>query len=176
KSRANFRVIGKPAQRVDLAAKCDGRAVFGLDVRLPGLLYASVVHAPMLGGSIGTVDVGAALQRPGVERIVRLPPLGGADAALAVVARTTWHAREAARALSVQWRAPPAGPLDSKRIEAALEAAARAAAEQRSGFTFHQRGDSAAAMAGAARRVEALYRAPYLAHATMEPMNCTARI
>ena len=176
KPRSAMRVIGKPAQRIDLADKCDGRARYGLDVRLPGLVYASVVHAPMIGGSPGPVDVNAALQSPGVERIVRLPPLGGADAALAVVARTTWHAREAARALSVQWRAPPAGPLDSKRIEAALEAAARAAAEQRSGFTFHQRGDSAAAMAGAARRVEALYRAPYLAHATMEPMNCTARI
>ena len=176
KSRANFRVIGKPAQRVDLAAKCDGRAVFGLDVRLPGLLYASVVHAPMLGGSIGTVDVGAALQRPGVERVVRLPPLGGADAALAVVGRTTWHAREAARALPVQWREPPSGPLDSKRIEAALETAARAAQLRDGGFTFHSRGDSRVALAGAAKRVDALYRAPYLAHATMEPMNCTARV
>jgi isoquinoline 1-oxidoreductase beta subunit len=176
KPRSAMRVIGRPAQRVDLADKCDGRALFGLDVRLPNLVYASIVHAPMIGGSPGPVDVNAVLQAPGVERIVRLPPLAGADAALAVVARTTWHAREAARALRVQWRAPPTRPLDSKRIEASLEAAARKAAEQRAGFTFHSRGNSTAAMAGAARKVEALYRAPYLAHATMEPMNCTARI
>ena len=176
KPRSAMRVIGKPAQRIDLADKCDGRAVYGLDVRLPGLLYASIVHAPMIGGAPGTVDTNAALKLPGVERIVRLPPLGGADAALAVIARTTWHAREAARALPVQWSAPPQGPLDSKRIEATLESAARDAAERRGGFVFHSRGDSAAALSNAARRVEALYRAPYLAHATMEPMNCTARV
>ena len=176
KPRSAMRIIGKPAQRIDLADKCDGRAVYGLDVRLPGLLYASIAHAPMIGGAPGTVDADAALKLPGVERIVRLPPLGGADAALAVIARTTWHAREAVRALPVQWSAPPQGLLDSKRIEAALESAARDAAERRSGFTFHSRGDSASALANAARRVEALYRAPYLAHATMEPMNCTARV
>jgi isoquinoline 1-oxidoreductase beta subunit len=176
KARSAMRVIGRPAQRIDLADKCDGRALYGLDVRLPNMVYASIVHAPMIGGSPGPVDVNAALQSPGVERIVRLPPLAGADAALAVLARTTWHAREAAQRLNVQWRAPPGGPLDSKRIEASLEAAARKAAEDRGGFTFHSRGDSAAAMASSARRVEALYRAPYLAHATMEPMNCTARI
>ncbi|HEY6511653.1 MAG TPA: molybdopterin cofactor-binding domain-containing protein [Burkholderiaceae bacterium] len=176
KARADFRVIGRPAQRMDLVDKCDGRAVYGLDVRLPDLVYANVLHAPMLGGSLATVDVDAVLRRPGVERVVRLPPLDGATAAVAVLGRTTWHAREAARALQVQWRAPPAGALDSKRIEAALEAAARDAAERRGGFSFHSRGDSAGALAAAAKRVEALYRAPYLAHATMEPMNCTARV
>jgi isoquinoline 1-oxidoreductase beta subunit len=176
KPRHALRVIGKPARRIDLVDKCDGRAVYGLDVRLPDLVYASVVHAPMIGGAPGPVDVNAALRLPGVERIVRLPPLGGADAALAVLARTTWHAREAARALQVQWQPRPGGALDSKRIEASLEAAARGAAEQRSGFGFHSRGDSGAALTGSARRVEALYRAPYLAHATMEPMNCTVRI
>jgi isoquinoline 1-oxidoreductase beta subunit len=176
KARSAMRVIGKPAQRIDLVDKCNGRAIYGLDVRLPGLLYASIAHAPMIGGAPGTLDTNAALKLPGVERIVRLPPLGGADAALAVIARTTWHAREAARALPVQWSAPPQGPLDSKRIEATLESAARDAAERRGGFPFHSRGDSASALASAARRVEALYRAPYLAHATMEPMNCTARV
>jgi isoquinoline 1-oxidoreductase beta subunit len=176
KAPSAFKVIGRPAQRVDLIEKCDGRAIYGLDVRLPGLVYASVLHAPMLGGSWATIDVNAVLQRPGVERVVRLPPLGGASAAIAVVGRSTWHAREAARALQVEWRAPPGGPLDSKRIEAALEAAARDAAERQGGFGFHSRGDSKAALAAAAKRVEALYRAPYLAHATMEPMNCTARV
>lgn len=176
KPAATWRVIGHPARRVDLVDKCNGRAVFGLDVRLPGLLFADVLHAPMLGGSPATVDVDAALALPGVERVVRLPPLGGAGAAVAVIGRTTWHARSAARRLRVQWRDPPSGLLDSKRIEAALEAAARDAAAQRKGFAFTDRGDTEAALAGAHRRVEALYRAPYLAHATMEPMNCTARV
>ena len=99
KARSDWRVIGRPAQRLDLVEKCDGRAVYGLDVRLPGLVYANVLHAPMLGGSLATLDVNTALRRPGVERIVRLPPLAGANAAIAVVGRTTWHAREASRAL-----------------------------------------------------------------------------
>ncbi|HEX6017870.1 MAG TPA: molybdopterin cofactor-binding domain-containing protein [Burkholderiaceae bacterium] len=176
KPASAWRVIGHPARRIDLVDKCNGRAVFGLDVRLPGLVYADVLHAPMLGGSLATVDVDAALAQPGVERVVRLPPLGGAAAAIAVVGRTTWHARSAARRLRVQWRDPPLGLLDSKRIEAALEAAARDAAAQQKGFAFASRGNTKAALAEASRRVEALYRAPYLAHATMEPMNCTARI
>lgn len=180
KTRAAWRVIGRPAARLDVAAKCDGSAVYGLDVRLPGMVYAAILHAPMLGGAPGVVNVDAALQLPGIERIVRLPPLAGADAALAVVGRSSWHTREAIAALAargwVRWQQRPAGALDSKAIEAALEAAARDAAARRGGFAFHARGDSAAALAGAARRVEALYRAPYLAHATMEPMNCTARV
>lgn len=176
KPASAWRVIGQPARRIDLVDKSNGRAVFGLDVRLPGLLYADLLHAPMLGGSPATVDVDAALAQPGVERVVRLPPLGGASAAIAVVARTTWHARTAARGLRVQWRDPPLGLLDSKRIEAALEAAARDAAAQQHGFAFTSRGNTRAALAEASRRIEALYRAPYLAHATMEPMNCTARV
>ena len=169
-------MIGRPAQRLDLSDKCDGRARFGLDVRLPGMVYASVLQAPMLGGSPASLDVDEVLRRPGVERVVRLPPLAGAGAAVAVIGRTTWHAREAARSLQVQWRAPASGLLDSKRIEASLEGTARDAADKRGGFVFHSRGDSHAALAGAAKRVEALYRAPFLAHATMEPMNCTARL
>jgi len=180
KPRAAWRLIGRAAARVDVAAKCDGSALYGLDVRLPGLVYAGIVHAPMLGGAPGPVNVDAVLQLPGVERIVRLPPLAGADAALAVVGRSTWHTREAIAALAtrgwVQWQPRPAGALDSKTIEASLEAAARDAATTRGGFAFHARGESAAALAAAPRRVEALYRTPYLAHATMEPMNCTARV
>ena len=176
KPTSSFRVIGRPAVRIDAGDKSDGRALFGLDVRLPGLVYAAIAQAPMLGGSLATVDSDAVLKRTGVERVVRLPPLYGAGAAVAVVGRTTWHAREALAALPVTWRAPPGGLLDSKRIEASLEAAARDAAEQRGGFAFVNEGDSAATLAGSARRVEALYRAPYLAHATMEPMNCTARV
>ena len=131
----------------------------------------------MIGGAPGTVDANAALQLPGVERIVRLPPLGGADAALAVVgAHHLARARSGACAAGAVARAA----ARSARLQAHRS---RRSKRQRAtrpsgdgGFTFHSRGDSAAALAGAARRVEALYRAPYLAHATMEPMNCTARV
>lgn len=176
KAAQDFRLIGRPAARLDLAAKCDGSARFGIDVRLPDMVYACILFSPMMGGSVGTVNADTALRRPGVERVVRLPPLDGAPAALAVVARSSWHASEGAKALEVQWRAPPAGKLDSKRIAAALEAAARDGAEHDGGVAFWTRGDARAALAAAPRRIEALYSAPYLAHATMEPMNCTARV
>jgi isoquinoline 1-oxidoreductase subunit beta len=171
-----FRIVGRAAARLDSAPKCDGRALYGGDVRLPGLLYAAIRQCPMLGGSPGRVEAGAAWWRIGVRRIVRLPPLGGAGAAIAVVADSTWRARDAMRRLDIEWREPPTGRLDSKRIEASLEAAAREAADTEGGFAFTRRGDASAALRAATRRVEALYRAPYLAHMTMEPMNCTARV
>ncbi len=176
KKREDWRLIGTPAPRIDLAAKTDGSAVFGIDVRLPGQVYAVVRHCPMLGGGPGRVQADAALALPGVERVVRLGAVAGATAAVAVVARSTWHALRGARALEIEWQAPPAGVLDSATILDELEARARAALDAGTGLAFHRRGDAHAAMASAARRIEAVYRAPYLAHATMEPINCTARV
>jgi isoquinoline 1-oxidoreductase beta subunit len=176
KPRDGWTLIGQPAPRLDVAAKVDGSARFGIDVRPPGLLYAVVRHAPAIGGSPGRIDPSAALKLPGVLRVVRVPPCGGADAAIAVVGRTTWYAMQGAQALDGDWRPRPAGALDSGRILQSLEQAAREAADAGGGFAFHARGDAPAALARAARRVEATYRAPYLAHATMEPPNCTARV
>jgi isoquinoline 1-oxidoreductase beta subunit len=175
KPREQWHLIGRAVPRIDLPAKVDGTARFGLDVRLPGLVYAVVRHAPALGGSPGRVDVEPAMKLAGVERVVRLGPYAGSTAALAVVGRSSWHARRGAAALVVDWQPPPAGTLDSNSIAASLDAAARAAAASDEGMAFHRRGDANLTLAGAARRVEALYRAPYLAHATMEPINCTAR-
>ena len=172
KARTDWRLVGTAAPRTDVPAKTDGSARFGLDVRLPAQLYAVIRHAPAIGGSPGRVDVSAALARPGVERVVRLPPYAGSQHALAVVGRTTWHALQGARALDVEWRPRPAGALDSERIRSALDAVAR----EGGGHVFHERGDAPAALAAAARSVQALYRAPYLAHLTMEPINCTARV
>jgi len=172
KPAAAWRLIGTAAPRTDAAAKSNGQARFGLDVREAGQLYAVIRHAPMIGGSPGRVDTALAMAQPGVERVVRLPPYAGSQHALAVVGRTTWHALQGAAALDVEWRPRPAGPLDSARIRATLDDVARAGG----GVVFHRRGDAAAAMAGAARTVEALYRVPYLAHVTMEPINCTARV
>ncbi len=172
KDRKDWKLIGQPAARLDVPAKVNGTAQFGLDVRLPGLLYAVVRMCPMLGGSPGAIQPNAALAMPGVMRLVRLPAYAGATAGFAVVGKTTWHARQGAQAVEVQWQQRPRGPLDTQRIEAALEDALRTA----SGTTFFEKGSVAAAQAQAVRTVEARYSAPYLAHATMEPMNCTARV
>lgn len=167
-----FKLIGTNAPRSDVPAKVNGTAQFGLDVRLPGMLYAAVKLCPMLGGSAGSFDSSAALKIKGVERVVQLPALGGGTAGLAVVGVTTWHARQGAAALDVQWQQRPLGALDTAKIEKELAAIAT----QGGGFAFHSRGDASAAEKASARTVEALYNAPYLAHATLEPMNCTAQL
>jgi isoquinoline 1-oxidoreductase beta subunit len=176
KPREQWRLIGRPLPRIDVPAKVDGSARFGLDVRLPGMVYAVVRHCPLLGGSPGRVDVEPAMRLPGVERVVRLGSYAGSTPALAVVGRSTWHARRGAEALVVEWRDPPAGTLDSAGILDGLAATAREAASSDGGFAFHHRGEVEPSLVQAARRIEASYRAPYLAHAAMEPPNCTARV
>ena len=172
KERSAWTLIGRPAPRLDVPGKVDGSAVFGLDVRVPGMKFAAVRLCPMLGGSPGRVDASRALAMPGVDRIVMLPAYGGSTAGFAVIGRTTWHARRAAEAVDVEWQGRPAGALDSERIAQSL----RQAVETQRGFTFHQSGDVEEVGGRAPRKVEAWYHAPYLAHAALEPMNCTARV
>jgi isoquinoline 1-oxidoreductase subunit beta len=176
KEAKDWRLIGTAARRIDVQAKIDGSATFGIDVRLPDQRYAVVRHCPMLGGGVGAVNVDAAMSLPGVERVVRLGSFAGSTAALAVVGRTYWHANQGARALQVEWHAPAAGVLSSAAIDQALERRVREAAAAQGGFAFYRRGDVSAAAQSAARTFEQVYRAPYLAHATMEPINCTARV
>ena len=172
KNRKDWRLIGRNAPRSDLPAKVNGTAVFGLDVRLPGMLYAAIRLCPMLGGSAGAIRTDVALAAPGVERLVRLPAYAGSTAGFAVVGKTWWHAQQAALAVPVEWQQRPAGGLDSGRIGKALEAAL----DREEGHVFYEKGDVARAEAAASRKVQALYGAPYLAHATLEPMNCTAQV
>jgi isoquinoline 1-oxidoreductase subunit beta len=172
KEAKDFKLVGKSAPRSDVPAKVNGTAQFGMDVRLPGMVFAAVKLCPMLGGSAGSFDSSAALKIKGVERVVQLPALGGGTAGLAVVGATTWHARQGAAAIEVQWQQRPLGALDSAKIEKELQAIAT----KGDGFPFHSRGDADAAEKTATRTVEALYSAPYLAHATLEPMNCTAQL
>jgi isoquinoline 1-oxidoreductase beta subunit len=172
KSRKDWKLIGRSAPRVDIPAKVNGTAVFGLDVRLPGMLYAAVRLCPMLGGSAGAIQANAVLSQPGVERLVRLPGYAGSTAGVAVVGKTWWQAQQAVLAVPVDWQQRPAGGLDSRDIEKSLEAALG----QEEGYAFYIKGDAGKAGAGAVRKVEALYRAPYLAHAALEPMNCTAQV
>ena len=171
KDPTDFRLIGRSAARVDVPSKSDGSARFGLDVRVPGLRYAVVRLCPMLGGAPGRIDADAALAMPGVERLVMLPGDACSTAGFAVVGATTWHARQAALAVAVFWQQRSRGALQSRLIEADLEAAVRSD----EGHVFHETGNIAQAEA-TGRQVEAWYRAPYLAHATLEPMNCTAQV
>ena len=170
KARADWKLVGRAQPRRDLPAKVNGSAVYGIDVRRPAQLFAVVLMGRGLADRPGLTNADTA----NGLRVVRLPPLGGAPAALAVVGPTTWHALQGARALQVQWQAAPGRAPDSRAIAVELEAQARAALVGSAGFTFRDRGD-ARSITGA-RRLEALYRAPYLAHAALEPLNCTAQV
>lgn len=172
KASKDWKLIGQSAPRKDIPAKVDGTARFGMDVRLPGMLYAAIRLCPMLGGAPGAVGVGTALAMAGVERFVALPAYAGSTAGFAVVGRSWWQAQQAVQAVPVEWQQRPAGALDSRQIEQELEDALR----QEEGVTFYEKGSVMQAEAGASRTLEALYRAPYLAHATLEPMNCTAQV
>ena len=171
KTRQDWKLIGQATARTDIPAKVTGQAQFGLDVRLPGQLFAAVRMSPMLGGSVASVDTTTALATKGVSQVVQFDAWGGGTAGLAVVAQTTWQARQGAQALDVKWQAPATVP-ETKTIAANL----LHALNTESGFTFHEQGLPSQAEKAAATRIDALYQAPYLAHATMEPMNCTARV
>ena len=172
KSRADWKLIGQPAARTDIPSKVTGQAQFGLDVRLPGMLFAAVRMSPVLGGAAASMDTSAALALPGVAKVVALDAWGGGTAGLAVVGTSTWQARQGAQAVKVQWQAPSASAPDTTRIQAAL----LNSLNTESGFTFYEQGVPVQAEKATARRIDALYQAPYLAHATMEPMNCTAQV
>jgi isoquinoline 1-oxidoreductase beta subunit len=176
KEPSEWKLIGTAAPRTDLPAKINGSARFGIDTRLPDQLYAVMRHCPMLGGSVGRLDADVALKLPGVERVVRLGSYAGSTAGVAVVGRTSWHAKQGAQALEIEWRAPPAGAVDTRQIAQSLERTARDAARDGGGFTFYSHGLPGDTLKGAARKVEAVYHAPYLAHAAMEPINCTAQV
>jgi isoquinoline 1-oxidoreductase subunit beta len=172
KERASWTLIGKPAMRSDIPAKTNGTARFGIDVRPPEMLFASVRQAPMLGGIVQSIDSQAALAMPGVLKLVKLPSMAGSTAGFAVVGKTTWHTKQAAQAVQVEWVQRAEGALDSQKIASELLTKLKA----ENGFTFFDKGSADKAEASAARVVESEYLAPYLAHATMEPMNCTAQV
>jgi len=171
KDRKDWTLIGKPSVRADVPAKTDGSAVFGMDVRLPNMLFASVVQVPQMGGTLISFDAKEALAMPGVVKCVQLTSAAGSAPGFAVVAKSTWHAKQAADKVKAQWAQRTEGAIDTKRIESELKEKLKS----EKGFAFHEQGDAAKAESSAARMIEAQYQAPYLAHATMEPMNCTAQ-
>ena len=172
KARQDWKLIGQSTARTDIPAKVTGQAAFGMDVRLPDMLFAAVRMNPVLGGKAGSMDAQAALAMTGVRHVVALDAWGGGTGGLAVVASNTWQARQGAQAVKVQWPQAGAEAADTQSIQADL----LKALNTESGFTFHEQGLPLKAEQMAASRIDALYQAPYLAHATMEPMNCTARV
>ncbi len=171
KAPQEFRLIGQPTRRIDAAAKLDGRARFGIDALPDGLLYAAVRLCPTLGGRVASFDEAAAHQQPGVRTVTRFDPLAGGTGGVAVVADHPWHARQAADALAIEW---DHGPLQGFDSQAFMDGLSRTL-DQEKGYAYFRRGDVQQALAAAPRRVSAEYRAPYLAHAALEPINCTVR-
>ncbi|HEX5408702.1 MAG TPA: xanthine dehydrogenase family protein molybdopterin-binding subunit [Gemmatimonadaceae bacterium] len=173
KDPKDFRILGTRVRRLDTPVKVNGTARFGIDTRLPGMLYASIERSPAFGGSITRVDDSRARAMPGVKRVVQLAAVKSArsEHAVAVVADSYWHALSARRALHIEWNDGPNGSLDSAAISAKLTQLA-----EKPGLPARTEGDAGAAMQGAAKTIEAVYEVPYLAHATMEPMNCTAHV
>jgi isoquinoline 1-oxidoreductase beta subunit len=174
KSPREFKLIGKSVPRRDSAVKVDGSARFGIDARPEGLLYAALTMAPALGSSVASFDAAKALAMPGVVKVVyvsnAVAPLSGAGAAVAVVAAGWWQAKQAAQALPVTWRAGPDAALSSEAIFAAFANSL----DTESGYSFVDEGSQD--VGGVDKTVHAEYRAPFLAHAAMEPVNCTAQV
>jgi isoquinoline 1-oxidoreductase beta subunit len=178
KSPAQFTLIGRPVLRIDSAAKVDGAAAYGIDVLPPGLLYASIKMCPTLGGKVARIDAVAAHALPGVRKVIALAPVPGSSllpgqtsGGVAVIADTTFHAMRALRKIEIDWDHGAAAGLSSRALMDDLAQAL----DTHEGRAHFERGDAAAAMKSAAKVIDAEYRVPFLAHATMEPMNCTVR-
>ena len=170
KDPREFRLLGKPQARLDIPQKTDGTAQFAIDVRLPGMLYAAVAHCPVFGGALMRVDAARAKQMPGVRAVVELARTSTSVPAVAVVADSWWRAKTALAALAIQWDEGEYATLDSARQRAAFAALlANGSAREYEGI-----GDANAVLGSAKNLLEATYSVPYLAHATMEPINCTA--
>ena len=166
KDPSQFTIMGKAISRVDIPAKVDGSAIYGLDARPDGLLYAAIRFAPVFGTKLVSVDAGVALNRRGIKRIVEL------EDSVAVVADSYWRAKEALKLVTTVFEASDNDSTSSADIYAGFE---RSLADEK-GSKVMEQGDTEAAMESAADVIEANYRVPYLAHAAMEPMNCTVHI
>jgi isoquinoline 1-oxidoreductase beta subunit len=174
KDPREFRLIGKPVPRRDTPAKVDGSALFGIDARPPGMLYAAVRMAPVVGAGLAWFDAKPVLAMPGVVRVVDVSSsagrYAGAGAGVAVIARSWWQAKTAAAAMTVRWHEEEGSKLSSESIFAGFAAAL----DNESGYAYFESGTQD--VDKVAKTITAEYRAPFLAHATMEPVNCTARV
>jgi len=167
KDPKSWKIAGKPMKRLDTADKLDGRKVFGIDVRLPGMLCAAIKACPVFGGKLKSYDEAKISGLPGVRKVVKVK-----DTAVAVVADTWWRAKSALDALPIVWDEGANASVSSATIAEQLKEGLTASAINGS----RQNGDALKAIEDAAKKVEAVYGTPFLAHATMEPMNATVRL
>ncbi len=165
KEKKEWKLIGRPMKRLDTPEKITGKAQFGIDVQVPGMRTALIARSPVFGGKVKSFDAAKAKQVPGVEQVVHVP------SGVAVVASNFWSAKVGRDALRIEWDLGPGAELGSEKLLASYRAQARTG-----GAVAAEKGDAEAALAAAPKRIEAEYDVPYLAHAPMEPLNCTVRL
>jgi isoquinoline 1-oxidoreductase beta subunit len=169
KDAKDFRIIGKPLKRMDSPEIVTGRAVYGLDVLVPGMLYAVLERCPYLGGKLASFDARNALAVTGVRHVV--PVKSGIATGVAVVADHTWAAMKGRAALKVEWDPGPNHDFDSDQFLREMESAL-----SQEGYFVRNDGDAPAALNSAAKKLEAIYEFPFQAHAPVEVMNCVAHV
>ena len=167
KDPRDWKVAGKPLHRVDTADKLDGSKRYAIDLQFPGMLNAAIKQCPVYGGKLVSFDAAAIAKRPGVRGAVQVD-----DHTVAVVADTWWHAKTALDALPIVWDEGEGAKQSSATIAEHLARGLSAP----NAYADRNEGDALKAIEGATKRVEAVYSTPFLAHATMEPMNCTVRV
>jgi isoquinoline 1-oxidoreductase beta subunit len=166
KDPKDWKIIGKPLKRLDTADKLTGKQIYSVDLKMPGMLNAAIKDCPVFGGKVKTFDAAKAQGMPGVKKVVRV-----GESAIAVVADTWWHAKTALDAVNIEWDGGDNAKVSSETIAEQL----KAGLDADQAFVHNQAGDVKAALAGAAKKVEAVYAYPFQNHATMEPMNAVAR-
>ncbi len=171
KAVSGFKLIGRSLRRIEGASKVDGTAVFGCDVRLQGMLHASVSMCPTLGGRVAAFDGAAAAKLRGVKKILAVEGYNGGTGGVAVIADTTFNAMRALGSVHVEWDHGAAAGVASEDVYRQLAQTL----EREAGFAYYTHGDVDAALQSATKTLSAEYRAPYLAHAAMEPVNCTVQ-
>jgi len=167
KDAKDWKIAGKPLKRLDTADKLDGSKVYAIDLQLPGMLHAAIKACPVFGGTVASYDEAKVAKRSGVRGVVKVN-----DSTVAVVADTWWRARQALEALPIVWNEGAGAAQSSATIAKHLEAGLTGDGA----FAFRDEGDALGAIRGAVKKVEAVYSTPFLAHATMEPMNCTVKV
>ena len=166
KDPKDWKLVGKRLARLDTVEKTNGSLVYGADLKLPGMLHAAIKDCPVFGGKVKSFSATAVAGRPGVRRVVKV-----SDSAVAVVADTWWRAKTALDALPIEWDLGPNAGVQQAQIAATL----KAGLDAQQAVVGNANGDAKAAIAGAVRKLEAVYAYPFQNHATMEPMNATAR-
>ena len=165
KAPEEFTLIGTPAKRLDTPEKVNGKAKFGIDAMMPGMKFATVAACPVFGGKVKSVDDSKTLAIAGVRQVVRI------DNAVAVVGDHMWAAMQGLQALDIEWDEGPHANVTTESIVAQM-----ARASEKNGVVARTDGDFAKALPTAAKKIEAVYEMPFLAHAALEPMNCTVYV